>query len=436
MDVKGKKLLILGGTAASLDLVKVAKEMGVYTIVTDEAPINERVAKQIADDVAFVSTTNYDGLISLIKEKGIDGAFCGPSEFNLRNLFILCEKAGLPCYTNSEIWNRCANKDVFREYCIKYGVDCPQEYNVDENTPDEVLREIEYPIIVKPVDGSSSSGITVCSSYEQVREACKYARSKSLSRRIIVEKYIQNISGGIQEGAIFGVRYLLRDGEAYPYFMMDTYIVDPIYKKSLISGFTCSPSKHSEYYLQNMDQNVRKMLKGMGLSNGVAFFQALPANGKIYFHEMGYRLSGGLLYKLTEPLANVNDMKMMIRFALGDDFVTSEELSDIRLDCKNRIGAQLMIPLCVGTIGEITGINEITSIPEIVDFIQYYHKGDTIEEEKNGTLAQHFGRISMIADSISRVHEIVTTLQTKIKIKDINGNIMNCYPFDLARTQL
>ena len=30
MSVKGKKLLILGGTTASLDLVKNAKEMGVY----------------------------------------------------------------------------------------------------------------------------------------------------------------------------------------------------------------------------------------------------------------------------------------------------------------------------------------------------------------------------------------------------------------------
>ena len=315
-------------------------------------------------------------------------------------------------------------------------MDCPLEYNVDEHTPDESLKKIEYPIIVKPVDGSSSSGITVCSNYEQVRDACRFARSKSSNKRIIVEKYIQNISGGIQEGAIFGVRYLLKNGEAYPYFMMDTYIVDPINKKSLISGFTCSPSKHTEYYLQHMDQNVRKMLKGMGLSNGVAFFQALPANGKIFFHEMGYRLSGGLLYKLTEPLANVNDMKMMIRFALGDDFVTNEELSAIRLDCKNKVGAQLMIPLCAGTIGEITGINEIKYIPEIVDFFQYYHKGDIIEEKTIGTLAQHFGRISMIADSIGRVHEIVTTLQAIIRIKDINGNIMNCYPFDLTRTQL
>ena len=35
-DVSGKRLLILGGTSASLDLVKMAREMGVYTLVTDD----------------------------------------------------------------------------------------------------------------------------------------------------------------------------------------------------------------------------------------------------------------------------------------------------------------------------------------------------------------------------------------------------------------
>ena len=185
-----------------------------------------------------------------------------------------------------------------------------------------------------------------------------------------------------------------------------------------------------------MDQKVRKMLKGMGLTNGVAFFQSLPSNGKIYFHEMGYRLSGGLLYKLTEPLANVNDMKMMIRFALGDELVTSEELSEIKLDCKNKVGAQLMIPLCTGTIGEIIGLEEVAGIPEIVDFIQYYKKGDTVGKNVIGTLSQHFGRVSIIADSVKRVHEIVRLIQEVLQIQDNDGNKMNCYPFDINRTLL
>ena len=72
MDIKGKKLLILGGTSASLNLVNLAKSMGVYTIVTDERAKDERVAKQISDDYAMVSTTDIEGLVALVKEKEID----------------------------------------------------------------------------------------------------------------------------------------------------------------------------------------------------------------------------------------------------------------------------------------------------------------------------------------------------------------------------
>jgi hypothetical protein len=34
-SLKGKKLLILGGPALACDIVEKAREMGVYTIVTD-----------------------------------------------------------------------------------------------------------------------------------------------------------------------------------------------------------------------------------------------------------------------------------------------------------------------------------------------------------------------------------------------------------------
>ena len=65
-ELKGKRLLVLGGTSASLDIVKNAKEMGVYTIVTDDQ--TSGVAKAIADETAMVSTTDMEGLCRLVKK--------------------------------------------------------------------------------------------------------------------------------------------------------------------------------------------------------------------------------------------------------------------------------------------------------------------------------------------------------------------------------
>ena len=428
MELTGKKLLVLGSTSATTDLVRLAKSMGSYTIVTDNLATGP--SKEIADATALVSTADYDELQLLIQAQKIDGVFCGPSEFNIRNLIRLCEQAKLPCYTTMEIWDRCANKDTFKQYCMEYNVDCPKRYSVDAFSPDEDFDAIEYPVIVKPVDGHSSHGITVCMDKSNIREACIHALDNSSCKRIVVEKYIEN------GGELFGARYIIRDGEPMPYLLIDTYVADPIERKSLISHFTRTPSRHSKYYMDNMDANVRQMIKGMGIKNGTAFFQALPYNGKIYFHEMGYRLSGGMLYKFTEPLMGINDMKMMIRFALGGPMCTAEEEARLDITCGGRFGAQLMIPLCEGTIASISGLEEARAIPCVTDFIQYHHIGSTITDEHIGTLGQHFGRFTLISDSEDILLSAVETINKQLIIQDSEGNQMNCLLFDVARTNI
>lgn len=424
-ELYGKKLLILGGTYSSYDLVKIAKEMGIHTIVTDNNATG--VAKEIADETANISTADMDSLVELIKEKNIDGVFSGPSEFNLRNVINLCELTGLPCYTSTQVWDRCANKDVFKSYCRDYNVDCTPEYDIDINTPMEELKKIEYPIIIKPVDGCSSVGISVCRDETEVYEAIKRANEVSKSKKIIAEKYIEN------KGEIFSIRYLIRDGEAYPYFMMDTYVVNPFVQTGLVSAFTFAPSKYGDYYMKNMDRNVREMFKGIGLKNGTAFIQALPYKGRIYFHEMGYRLSGGMLFKLTQPLVGVNDMKMMLKTALGYEMFSDKEVEAIDLLNMKKIGAQLMIPLNAGIIGKIVGLEEAKQLPFVTDFIQYYKEKSCIEEKYIGTLQQHFGRFSIIADNEQAVFDTVKQIQSVLKIYDTQGNDMCEALFDINR---
>lgn len=425
MDIKGKRLLILGGTAATLDITKIAKAMGVYTVVTDN--LSGGVAKELADETANVSTTDFEGLKSLIKERQIDGVFCGPSEFNIRNLISLCEQTGLRCYTDMAHWDICAEKDTFKDYCIKYGVDCPKSFEVGEDSTNEELEAVEYPVIVKPVDSHSSNGISVCTNATELRAACRYARSFSKSKRIVVEQYIEN------GGRLFSVRYIIADGEAYPYLLIDTHVADPIERKSLISHCIWTPSLFGDYYMQNMDCAVRKMLKGMGLKNGTAFFQALPYKGRIYFHEMGYRLSGGMLFKFTDPMMGINDMKMMIRFALGGEMCTAEELKRLQGGVGGKLGAQLAVPLNAGTIAAINGLEELKALPCVTDFIQYYRVGDTVKESAIGTLGQHFGRFTMISDSADKLKQTINTISETLLITDTDGRKMNEIRFDINR---
>lgn len=419
------KLLILGGTSASLDIVKIAKQLGYYTIVTDMD--NGGPAKEIADEVLQISTTDLDALEKYIKENCVDGVFCGPSEFNLKNVITLCNKAGVRCYATPEQWEICSNKETFKNYCKANGVPTAPEYDIKDFSDEKIEKTIEYPLIVKPVDGCSSKGITICYSKEDVFNAYDYAMSWSTCKRVVIEKYIDN------GGSIFSFRYLIKDGEYYPYLMFDTYIADPITKKYLISAFTYFPSDLTETFYREIDKPVRRMFKDMGLKNGTAFIQSIPYKGKIYCHEMGFRLSGGMIFKITEPMMGINDMKMMVRYAGGGEMITDEELARLKNVRNDSVMAQLMIPLDCGTISAIEGLDEIKSWDGVTDFLQYYHVGETVKENYMGTLMQHFGRFTLKAENRRNMINLVNKIEQTLKILDADGKDMHTMKFDTDR---
>ncbi len=419
------KLLILGGTSASFDIVKTAKSLGFHTIVTDMD--NGGPAKEIADEVLQISTADLNALENYVKNNSVDGVFCGPSEFNLKNVINLCDKAGIRCYATPEQWEICSNKETFKNYCKANGVPTAPEYDIKDFSNEEIEKQIDYPLIVKPVDGCSSKGITICNNRNDVLRAYDYAMSWSTCKRVVIEKYIDN------GGSIFSFRYLLKDGEYYPYLMFDTYIADPVNKKYLISAFTYFPSDLSETFYKDIDQPVRRMFKDMGLKNGTAFIQSIPYNGKIYCHEMGFRLSGGMIFKITEPMMGINDMKMMVRYAGGGEMITDEELSNLSNVKKDSVMAQLMIPLDCGTIFKIEGLDEILSWNNVTDFLQYYHEGDTVKESYMGTLMQHFGRFTLKAGNKQEMIDLVNRIERTLKIMDSQGRDLHTMKFDTKR---
>ena len=69
---EGKKLLELGTSVASVELVQYAKENGAYVIVTDYLPIEQSKAKQYADETAMISTIDVDALCEFAKQKNIE----------------------------------------------------------------------------------------------------------------------------------------------------------------------------------------------------------------------------------------------------------------------------------------------------------------------------------------------------------------------------
>lgn len=422
-----KKLLVLGGGNASYDVVKVAKEMGIYVIAVDKEE-QPGISRRLADENYRISTTDVPTLCTLIKDKKIDGVFCGPSELRIVDAIKISDAAGLRFYSTRAQWDQCSNKSQFKSLCRRFNVPCVPEFRVPTDFTEEDLSLVKYPVIVKPVDGCSSAGLSVCRNEYELRAAIPIAVKASQSGKYLVEKYITSDCG-------FGCRYIATDGKIVLSAVNDRYTVDLPGGRAMISCMAIFPSKRAEQFIMKYNTQIVEMFKSIGIKNGTMFLQALYdyEDDQIYFHEMGFRLSGGLIYPMLKASCGYSDLEMMIRYAVGGKMATEDEMKKIDPYMNGKCIGSLCIPLRHGTIKRIIGLEDIISDKNVLDCSQYYHVGDSITKAQIGTLGQHFCRFKIMTNSVSEFKTAICQIQERLRIVDENGEDMIYNRFDIKR---
>ena len=426
--LNGKKLLVLGGTYASIDIVRIAKAEGVYTVVADY--LETGVAKELADEAALISTTDMDSLHAMIRGRGIDGVLCGASEFQLLNVMRLCEKAGLPFYCTMDQWNICQDKARFKGMCRQNGIPVIPEYHITGEFLKHDLEKIQYPVVVKPVDASASRGLSLCRNHDELKAAYRYALDFSRKKQVIVEKSIESKKS-------VSARYLAFEGNILLFSVNTRYSVASGGKTMPFGHVFIFPSDETEKYVREVNENVIAMFKGIGMKNGSFCIQGMidEANGDYFFMEASLRLNAINTYRITEPTTGINDVKMMVRYALGQPFSTADEIGRIDLALGGKIGCILAVPLRAGKIGYVKGIGDIEEAYPCVGFSKYYSEGDTISIDKLGTLDSIYGRFDFIAESREEASGIIDFINSSLHIADENGQDMVYSRFDPNRIQ-
>lgn len=419
---KKRKLLLIGATSYFVDVIKTAKKMGIYTICTDYNP--NAVAKKYADKAVNINTVDYEQMLELAKAEQIDGVFVAWSDVNLYTAEYVCSKLHLPFYATKKQLDCAVNKDMFKGMCRKYGIPCTKEYPLTEEFCEDDLRRIEYPVIVKPVDNGGSRGITVCTNENELKKAFRKALSYSKRKKVIVEQFLEN------RGMTVSVKYLICDGTPYLLSVGDRRVLDIHKGKALITSAAIYPADSTKTYMDILDEKVKKMLIQEKFKNGQLFLEAIPAENTFYFYEMGYRLSGGITYHITDALTGVNGMKMLINFALTGKMCDEEMKYKIDPFMGNKAACSFAILLKKGTITRIEGIEIIKGNPNVLEITQYYYEGMRVKTGDIGNVGQMFARLTIIGQSREELERTIRKIQTTIKIYDENGKDMFLRTFD------
>ena len=185
-----KKLLMLGASLSSMEIVQKAKQRGWYTIVTDNTPTAESPVKQAADGYWMINTADTGFLIDKCRREGIDAIFAGVSEFNLDKVKIMTRELELPCYIDENAWEYARNKRLFKRKCIEKGVPVIQEYPIPAPDDEAAWEQIIYPVVIKPVDCCGNAGISICYNRKDLEEGLRKAKAASANPELILERYI------------------------------------------------------------------------------------------------------------------------------------------------------------------------------------------------------------------------------------------------------
>ena len=410
-----KKLLILGGFPQMIEIIGTARKMGVYTIVADKSPSSP--AKKFADKILNISTSEIDALESFCREEGVDGVFTGFEDFNIHIAAELCERISLPFYATREQLETVTNKSLFKEKCREYGVPVIEQY-----TFEQAVIKGEYPYIVKPVDSYGSRGITVCYAEEELNRG--YAKAKSVSRTgaAIIERFIDNDHGvELFYTSVGGNIHLTVTADRYTVKNGKTTVPLPIAE--------VFPSRHREEMLTKLDGNIRKMLDGMKIKNGLVLVQALyDGNGEYYVYEMAYRFTGEQHYRLVEKQHGVSLAKMMIQLSLGED-ISCFDTNLLDDGCFVKPSINLAVILNPGKIRKIEGLERVFKIDEVISYNLTHSESDIISP--SGDYSHMLIRVNMVAENYENLRRAVREVREYIKVSSDTGEDMLSARFEL-----
>ena len=405
--LKGKRLLILGGMRISCEIVRKAKEMGIYTLVADYNKMEDSPGKQIADEAVDLSVIDIDAVVKYIKTHDIDGVFVGFNDMLLPYYAEICQKAGLPCYGTKEQFETLIAKDQYKALCRQFGVPTIPEYDInDEN--------IKYPVLVKPVDSSGSRGITICHNRQELDDAVTIGRKASKSDKVLIERYM--------DGREVTVFWTFQEGNYYLSALANRHVkhnqgqdVIPI-----PVGYTF-PSVFLPKYRAEVEENCKAMFRHLGIKDGMMFMQCKVEDGTCYVYDLGYRLTGSLEYKILERVCGYNPLEMMICHALtgkmGEESIADKAVPEFKTPAFN------VSCLCApGTISEIKGIVEVKSMPGVEDVVIAHTPGETITEQMRGLLAQITVRVLGSVESREQLLPVMQKIDGTIKILDSKGD--------------
>lgn len=406
MDLKGKRLLLLGGSSWKDAIKDFADEHKVVLIATG----NDKSAGifDIADEGYQVDSTNPSSMKNLILSKNIDGVYMGGSEAVISSACEYLEELDMPCYCTKKQWDFIQNKAKLKKLLSEFGLPVVFRYNFKLEDLDNT-SEIDFPVITKPADSCGSSGFSVCNNPTELKKGYLTALKDSRSGEVLIEKFVNNDS--------IVAFYTFTNGKPVFSGLENKYPMKYAEGGSYVAGMHIFESHLAAEFKEKFDAKLQKMFRYLDINEGTIWFEIFYTDGEYYFNEAGFRYSGSVTVYPVDYFYNINQVSSDIYYALTGKSKISGWNSLIPSDL-NRKKHYCIYPIYVksGTIGTISGLDEIEKLDVTLKIIITKSVGDTVPA--SGDFFQNLGFIHFVFDTLDEFKAVVRKIDNLLKIQN------------------
>ncbi len=337
-------------------------------------------------EIYRVNTMNLPDILEICKTlektgKCIKGVFSS-SEYYIYTVAKTAEKLGLPT-ADAEAIRTCRNKYSQNEILCKAGLNIPKTYMLDSMDQfDAQMENLNFPIIVKPIEGSGSIGVRKCSDLSTLREHCQLLlnrqtneRGMQVDNRVLLEEFINGdeYSAEIFNGKLIGIT--------------KKYLSPPPYFVEIGHDYPASIDKR---LFETIEKDVCKAVRALNLQWGACHVEFRIRQENVYFIEVNPRLAGDMIPELVKYSQGIDLIDNQLRISSGMP-------ANLLKTKHKRAGIRFFIPGASGKIRKNVTIDPAIRAG-ILELKQYYKEGDYIK--KCGDFRERIGHIIFDIDKV------------------------------------
>ncbi len=407
--VKGKNLLVINtGNRKKRFTLKRLRELGCNLIIVHTS-VNW--AKAYASHWILTDTNDHTAALRAVQdfftrnpELGPDGAITFWEDDVLLTSRIRDRLGliGIPY----DVARVARDKHLFRAFCSENGLPTPKHALIASGEdPEACVANLSYPMVVKPVYGTSSAFVVRVNNTAELSETIEYIR-KNISSKvesalaagtdIMAEEYI--------DGNEVDIDILLQNGKIKFWSMSDN---DATREPFFVETGQCIPSRLSPSQQAELVDMAEEILERLGIEDGCIHFEAKYGSRGPMPIEVNLRMGGDEVYYFVKTAWGVDLIENAARIMTGQYIrpITKPERP------KKFVSGKYFLPSHSGVLASL-------ALPKTVESgeLQFFKQvGDPVLAPPLGF--EYLGWAYAVADTLGEAEERIERIMGSVEIE-------------------